>query len=189
MTRVYAYGTVPQRIAAVRGEEEAGQQLRLANRLWNTLVAIERTRMERYQLIMRDEVQEQIDAIRQRMDALREEIKTRRKAARKRAVNVDELTAALATARTEIGTLIDKQKATAAARHDAKRADLCVLSARLRWVASAKEPVSGWEADSPKAISQRNTSCQNVESRWRLMAGTDVGAISRSPPASDGWPV
>ena len=44
-TRVYMYGAVPERVACVRNEESAIDQLRLGHRLWNVLVAIERARM------------------------------------------------------------------------------------------------------------------------------------------------
>jgi hypothetical protein len=57
-SRVYTYGCVPARVAPVLGEERALAQMRLANRLWNVLVAIARARVARYRRIVRDEDQE-----------------------------------------------------------------------------------------------------------------------------------
>jgi Putative transposase DNA-binding domain len=127
-SRVYQYGTLPRRIAPPRGEEAADQQLRLAHRLWNTLVAIDRTRTERYRRIMRDQAQERIDELKTIIEALRSEIKMRRKGARKRAVDVSDLTPPLEAARAERRILIEQQKATKEARHEAKRDELTALN-------------------------------------------------------------
>ena|SRR5215469_16989262 len=87
--RVYQYGSAR---GEVINEEEAMRQLRLANRQWNLLVAIERARHTRYIKIMHDDAQERIDALKQEINALREEIKARRKKARTRKVEIADLT-------------------------------------------------------------------------------------------------
>lgn len=129
-SRVYVYGCVPSRVAPVRNEERALDQMRLAQRLWNVLVAIDRSRIARYRRIMRDESQERIDALREQAAALREEIKARRQKAQKRAVAVDDLTGPLAELKAELAGLLETQKRTSAARHDARRSDLTALQLR-----------------------------------------------------------
>jgi hypothetical protein len=130
--RVYQYGTVPPRVAPIIGEDVANEQLRLSNRLWNTLVAIERTRMERYKRIMYDASQEQIEKLQLRVGVLREEIRLRRKSARSRSVDLSDVRPALEASRADLRTAIDQQKSTAASRHDAKRAELTALSERTK---------------------------------------------------------
>jgi hypothetical protein len=132
VSRVYQYGTVPERIAPVYGVEAAEVQLKLANRLWNTLVAIERTRMERYRKIMHDEGQERIDQLREKIAALREELKARRQKARKRTVEDKDLKEALAQARHEIGNAIQDARDTQAARRAEKKPELERLSERSK---------------------------------------------------------
>ena len=123
-TRVYQYG--PAR-GEVINEEEAMRQLRLANRQWNCLVAIERCRHTRYIKIMHDEAQERIDQLRNEIDALREEIKARRKKARTRKVEIADLTGPLAEKRAERNALIAEQQNTKEARHESKRSALDAL--------------------------------------------------------------
>jgi hypothetical protein len=79
---VYQYGTVPARIAPVKGEDLALAQMRLARRLWNLLVAIERARTRSYRRVTHDEVQEQIDQLFEHKKALLNERKALRKKAR-----------------------------------------------------------------------------------------------------------
>jgi Putative transposase DNA-binding domain len=132
MTRVYKYGTVPSRIAPVIGEAAAEEQLRLANRLWNTLVAIDRARVERYKLIMFDEGQERIDGLKQRIAAIRDEFKSRRAVARKRKIDTSDLKESMDRARQELGNLIEQRKATSDARHEAKQEELKALTERTK---------------------------------------------------------
>ena len=82
---VYSYGAVPAPIAPVEGEEQALTQLRLARRLWNVLVMIERVRVARYRRIRRDDVGEQIDSLRERRDAIAQQNKALRQKARSKA--------------------------------------------------------------------------------------------------------
>src|SRR5262249_25712538 len=123
------YGAVSSRIAPVLGEEQALAQLRLARRLWNLLVAIERVRLARYRRIMRDEVQEQIDQLKQNLDALREQVRARRKRARQR-VPAPELGAEIGRVKAARNMLLDHQKSTKDERHQAHREQLTALSAR-----------------------------------------------------------
>ena len=127
MTRVHQYGTVPARIAPVIGAEQAAIQLRLANRLWNVLVAIERARVARYRKVMYDAAQERIDRSREKLSVLRGEIQTRRQAGRRR-VDVSDLTAEVQEVRALLKAEIEAHKATSAERHDARRAELDALS-------------------------------------------------------------
>lgn len=123
-TRVYSYGAVPARVAPPINEDGAIGQMKVANRLWNVLVAVERARRARYLLIMHDEEQGRIDALRGRMDELRQEIKARRKEKRARSANVADLTAALAGIRGQAAALIEARKATHAQRHADRKAQL-----------------------------------------------------------------
>lgn len=130
-SRVYSYGTVPARVAQVKGEDGALAQIKLGNRLWNTLVAIERTRLARYRAIMDDPEQQRIEELKLQMGSLQEEMKCRRKAARKRAgVDVSNLQTSLAAIRVEASALIVQRKATVAARHDERRAALTANAER-----------------------------------------------------------
>jgi hypothetical protein len=129
-SRVYTYGCVPARIAPVLNEEGAQAQLRLAGRLWNTLVAIDRARIARYRAVMRDETQERIDVLREQLAALRTELQRRRKEKRARKVDASDLTGPIEETRGQLAELITHQKATLAARHDARRAELTQLRER-----------------------------------------------------------
>ena len=131
-TRVYSNGTVPERIAPVRNEAAAIAQMRLGQRLWNTLVAIERARAQRYVRIMTDPISIRIAELTGLIAQARAEIKARRKAARKRAVYVDDLLAKIAEWKAERARLIEYQKATKEERHEARRAELDALSAITR---------------------------------------------------------
>ena len=127
VSRVYVYGCVPARIAPVIGEPAALDQMRLAGRLWNVLVRIDHIRQERYKTVMHDDVQEQIDVLRRKKEALVEEIKARRKAARKRKVDIEDLLAPLQAAKLEIATLVAQQKKNSKERHEAKESQLTAL--------------------------------------------------------------
>src|ERR1041384_2416412 len=104
--------------------------MKLANRLWNVLVAIERARRARYIRIMRDAAQERIDELRSNASRLRDEIRARRKNARKRSIDITDLLAPLEEIKQEMTKLIAAQKSTASVRHDAKRAELAALQER-----------------------------------------------------------
>ena len=129
-TRVYSYGTVPARVAPVEGEALADQQIYLARRLWNVLVAIDRARTARYRTIMHDEVQDRIDELREQIRGLREAIKAKRKAARARAVDIDAEKEALKRISEELARLLAERKASTVDRHAARRAELDALNAR-----------------------------------------------------------
>ena len=124
---VFKYGTVPARIAPVIGAEQAAIQLRLANRLWNLLVAIERARVARYRKVMFDAAQGRIELLKAKLSALRGKIQVRRQAGRRR-VDVSDLTAESQEIRAAIKAEIKAHKATSAERHDARRAELDALS-------------------------------------------------------------
>lgn len=130
-SRVYSYGCVPARIAPVRNEEGALAQMRLGQRLWNTLTAIERTARERYRRIMHDAAQDHINEITAKIKALRDEMKERRKASRSR-VDVSDLTALVDPLRAELAELIATRRDTSAARHAARKRDLDALSEQQR---------------------------------------------------------
>ncbi len=130
-SRVYSYGCVPERIAPIRGAKEQQNQLRLANRLWNTLVAIERARVARYRGIMRDGVQDRIEQLRETMGAARDSIKARRATERKRGAPGPEMQV-IAEARAELGRLIEYQRENAKERHDAKRERLDDMNAKTK---------------------------------------------------------
>jgi hypothetical protein len=103
--------------------------MRLANRLWNLLVKIERTRVARYLLIMFDADQERIDALKARILALKEEVKARRQAARKKVAAAD-LQEQIKAIRAEMGPLIERRKATSGQRHNDRRAELTANTER-----------------------------------------------------------
>src|SRR5215831_8453532 len=126
---VYQYGTVPARVAPVIGEESALAQMKLARRLWNVLVAIDRTRREGYRRIMHDDAQERIGELRQRQDALVTERKRRWQQARARAATPD-IDSELTAIRAQLGVLINFQKDTKKERHDARREQLDRLNER-----------------------------------------------------------
>lgn len=144
-SRVYSYGTVPPRIAPVINEDQALDQLRLANRLWNVLVAIERARVARYLKIMRDEEQGRIDTLKESISGAIQEIKARRQAARKhKGVDVSDLQSVIEEARSELRPLIAGRKATAAARHDERRVDLTANTERAgRRIKRARQAAAG----------------------------------------------
>jgi hypothetical protein len=73
---IYQYGTVPARVTPVIGEESALEQMKLARRLWNVLVAIDRTRRS-YFHVMHDDVQERIDKLLEQKNELIKERKRR----------------------------------------------------------------------------------------------------------------
>src|ERR1051326_8807627 len=122
--RVYSYGTVPTRNAAVLGEDLAETQLKLAGRLWNLLVTIDRARVARYRRIMYDATQERIDAIRDEIVALRESVRAARKLVRSRQAELGEMPERLKTLRAAFGSLIQQQRDTAAQRHDVRKVEL-----------------------------------------------------------------
>lgn len=143
-SRVYSYGTVPERIAPVLGADLARGQLALANRLWNVLCAIERARVARYRAIMRDEVQERIDELRLVLSRARDEIKAMRQTARRRAPVPDDISHRITEAKEELRRLIDEHKATVDQRHDARRAELDALNERTkRRIKRARQAAAG----------------------------------------------
>lgn len=124
-TRVYSYGTVPSRVAPVFGGEAAHFQLRLAKRLWNLLVKIERTRMERYRRIMSDETQERIESLKARKAEIAQSIKDARKAARSRSrADTAALQAEASSVRAAMAGLIEERKQSKDRLHNEKRTEL-----------------------------------------------------------------
>jgi hypothetical protein len=119
-------------VARVRGEEQALDQMRLANRLWNLLVAIDRAHKRGYLRLMRDAAEERIEELVGQARALRGEIKARRKVARKRAVEVEDLVNPLRAIKAELSTLISARRMSSPTRHAAKRAELAALQERRR---------------------------------------------------------
>jgi hypothetical protein len=136
---VYQYGTVPTRIAPVEGEEIALDQMRLGRRLWNVLVSISRVHTIRYRLIMRDELQEQIDQLRQRREALIQERKRLRNRARKR-IPTPEIDEELKRISASLRMLLEQSEATKKQRQEARRPQLDALSAlRFRRIKRARQ--------------------------------------------------
>lgn len=127
-TRVYSYGAVPARVAAVRNEEAALAQMRLGQRLWNVLVAIERARHDRYIRIMADETSARIAELTAAIEAGREEIRERRKLARKRAVPTGDVTPRIEEWREERKRLIAAQQESKQERHEGRRVELAALA-------------------------------------------------------------
>jgi hypothetical protein len=137
---VYRYGSVPVRIAPVLGEDGALQQMRLGRRLWNTLVAIDRTRTEVYRRIMHDETQAEIDRLKEREDALWAQIRALRHKAQKKTPAPPGLADELARIRAARVMLGDHQKTTRDARHAARREQLAALGERsFRRVKKARQ--------------------------------------------------
>ena len=97
---VYEYGCLPP----VRGREAAGEQMLRRHRLWNSLVEVERDYRSQLSAVLRDETsQSAVDAARDRLTALRCEIKARRRAERKRTVDVADLQVQIADAKIDTG--------------------------------------------------------------------------------------
>jgi hypothetical protein len=129
-SRVYSFGSVPPRIAPVLGEPEA--QLKLAHRLWNLLVAIDRRRIDRYRKIMHDEAQERMEALKEQISGLRAAIKGARREARRRSLGFPDQKQALGLARTEMSALIARQKESALERHALRKVELEALNAATK---------------------------------------------------------
>lgn len=129
-TRVYKYGTVPQRIAPVCGADQAATQLRLANRLWNLLVKIDHVRRDRYRNIMRDDQQQAIEELQASLKGSRQMLLEMRKQARKKNVQADSLKASIAEDKARLTELITARKESATQLHENKRAELDALNAR-----------------------------------------------------------
>jgi hypothetical protein len=125
---VYQYGTVPARIAPVLNEDQALVQMRLARRLWNVLVTVERYHTAGYRRVMSDEAQVEIEKLRERKEALWKEKKTRSQKARTKVATPD-LDDELARVRSALGMLLEHQKATQKARHAARQEQLDALNA------------------------------------------------------------
>jgi transposase len=132
MTRVYHYGTVPARIAPVFGEESASFQMRLSNRLWNTLVAIERARTEANRRITFDAIQEEIDRVRERLRLARQTVKDLRRSARSKIVDDAAQKELIQADAARMKDLIQQRKDRSAAIRKDKRDELGALNERTR---------------------------------------------------------
>ncbi len=109
---VYEYGC----LSPVNGREAALEQMLRRRRLWNSLVEIERDYRSRISAVLRDETTEQhLSAARDRLSTLRSEIKARRRAERKRGVNISDLQEEIVRAKIDIA-------ATCAAARESRRA-------------------------------------------------------------------
>ena len=123
-TRVYSYGTVPARVAPVLNEIAAVHQMRLGQRLWNTLVAIDQVYTHRYRQIMLDENQKRVGVLTFEMDELRNAMNAARKTARSKSVDVSEIRQQIAIRKEERAALIQTLKDTKEVRHAARKAAL-----------------------------------------------------------------
>ena len=100
---VYEYGCLPP----LRGREAAVEQMLRRHRLWNSLVEVERDYRSQLSALLRDETSQiAVEAARDRLTALRCEIKARRRAERKRAVDVADLQAQIAEVKIELANAI-----------------------------------------------------------------------------------
>lgn len=96
---VYEYGCLPP----VKGRAIAAEQMLRRNRLWNSLVEVERTYRRGLAAILRDEEGERgLAAARERLAALRSEIRARRQVERKRNVDVADLQEQIGHAKIEL---------------------------------------------------------------------------------------
>jgi hypothetical protein len=92
---VYEYGCLPP----VRGSEAAIDQMQRRNRLWNALVEVEHHhRSECLQVVSEDPPQKDVAQAAEQLLRLRGEIQKRRKAVRKRNVDISDLQAGVAMA-------------------------------------------------------------------------------------------
>lgn len=124
-SRVYCFGCVPARIAPVRNLEGAVDQMRLANRLWNVLVRIDRYRSERYRAVMCDEQQERADALKVEIDGMRQAMRDARKQARSRKAEATEaMAAAIERRKAERNKIIAQLKESSKERHEERKASL-----------------------------------------------------------------
>src|SRR5262245_31649252 len=93
---VYEYGCMPP----LRGREAAVEQMLRRHRLWNSLVEVERDYRSQLSAVLRDETSEMaLASARRRLVDLRSEIKMRRRAERRRAVDVADLQVQIAEAK------------------------------------------------------------------------------------------
>jgi hypothetical protein len=129
-TRVYQYGSIPARIAPVKNEDAALFQMRLGQRLWNTLVAIERTRVAAYRRIMANENQQRADAIALEIEDIRTAIKSARQSARSLAVDMGDIPDRLKALKAERAEIIEQLKATKADRIAERKAQLDAIQER-----------------------------------------------------------
>ncbi len=127
---VYEYGC----LSPVNGREAALEQMRRRQQLWNSLVEIERDYRSRIAAVLRDEVTEQpLSAARDRLAALRSEINARRRAERKRGVNIADLRDEIFRAKVDIATAVVTVRESRRARvaHQKDTLDLLETGRRL----------------------------------------------------------
>jgi hypothetical protein len=125
---VYEYGC----LQPVKGREHALQQMLRRHRLWNLLVEVERAYRADFLAILRDETSEQeLNEARDRLAALRLEIKTRRRAERKRGVDVGDLQEPIAQAKAEVSAAI-------AAAREGRRARIAQHKHALELIETAR---------------------------------------------------
>src|SRR5215472_14724642 len=104
MYRVYEYGqsTLREKI----DETAAVEQIYRRHKLWNTLVELDRAFRARTRGLLRDELQDEIDALRAHTGEIRHEIRLRRQRERKRTVDTSTLREELVSAGEKFRALI-----------------------------------------------------------------------------------
>ena len=126
---VYEYGCLPP----LRGREAALEQMLRRHRLWNSLVEVERGYRSGLSAVLRDETSEiALSAARGRLADLRCEIKARRRAERKRAVDVADLQVQIAEVKLELANAIIVAKESRRARIAQNKHSLELLDAARR---------------------------------------------------------
>jgi hypothetical protein len=126
---VYEYGCLPP----AGGREAALEQMQRRRRLWNSLVEIERDYRARISAVLRDENTEQhLSAARDRLAALRSEIKARRRAERKRGVDIADLQEEIVRAKIDIAAAVAAVRESRRARIAHQKHSLDLLETERR---------------------------------------------------------
>jgi hypothetical protein len=109
MYRVYEYGqsTLREKI----DETAAVEQIYRRHKLWNTLVELDRALRARTRELLRDELQDEIDALQAHIGEIRQEMRFRRRE-RKRTVDMGTLREQLVVAREKFRELVVQAKAS-----------------------------------------------------------------------------
>jgi hypothetical protein len=126
---VYEYGCLPP----VMGREAALEQMMRRRRLWNSLVEVERDYRSRVSAVLYDETTEShLAAARDRLAALRSEIKARRRAERKRGVDIADLQQEIVRAKIDIATALAAVRESRRAQIAHKKHSLDLLETERR---------------------------------------------------------
>jgi Putative transposase DNA-binding domain len=167
MYKVYEYG---QSHWTSINEAMALEQISRRHRLWNNLVEIDRSYRARVRDLLRDPVQDAIDAVKARIEELRGEIRRRRKAARKRTVELETLPAELAGARAELAALVKQAKE----RRPAVIAERKDALGKLRETHYANVKQATHESDLYWCNYDDVLTCYEVASKRAAKAGVDL---------------